>query len=306
MKNRCVIIGTIFLTLIAQSLIFPMFVQADDKIYAVVNGQELSRDDLANLLIKTYGSEGLEQLIRRTLVRQEAAKSNIKVTKEEIETRINGLVDGEIKRQMQKAGLKDDKEFARELEKAGVTLEKYRGNIVQAFRLTNEQVEAELMAEKIIRKTVEITDEEILEAYEDLYGEKVIARQIVLRTMRDAERMVSRIKAGADFEALAKKNSVDRNSASRGGQMRPFGSHGTLGNAVKDLKKGEISEIVKTDKGYHILKIENRVPRSMKKLSEVRDELRKLVTAQKVQQRVGPWLLNLVETAEIKKNLPDW
>lgn len=138
---------------------------------------------------------------------------------------------------MQKAGLKDDKEFSQELEKAGVTMEKYRDNIVQAFRLTEDQVEAELMAEKIIRKTVKVTDEELRTAYEELYGEKVIARQIVLRTMRDAEKIESRIKTGADFEALAKKDSVDRNSASRGGQMRPFGSHGVLGIAVKDLKK---------------------------------------------------------------------
>lgn len=305
MNNRFVIISTIFLTLAVHSMVFPLFVQGDDNIVAVVNKQELSRDDLADLLIKTYGREGLEQLIRRTLVKQEAVRSNVKVTKAEIKKRIDDLVDGEIKRQMQKAGVKDEKEFSQELEKAGVTLEKYRGNIVQAFRLTDEQVEAELMAEKIIRKTVEITDEELLEAYEDQYGEKVIARQIVLRTMRDAEKIVSSIKTGVDFEALARKNSVDRNSASRGGQMRPFGSHGILGHAVKDLKKGEISQIVKTDKGYHILKIENRIPRSMKKFSEVRDELRELVTAVKVQQRVGPWLLNLVETAEIKKYLFD-
>ncbi|MDR4497598.1 MAG: peptidylprolyl isomerase [Candidatus Scalindua sp.] len=74
---------------------------------------------------------------------------------------------------------------------------------------------------------------------------------------------------------------------------------------MKDLKKGGVSEIIKSDDGYHILKIENRVPRSMKKFSEVRDELQKFVMAVKVQKRVGPWLLNLVETAEIKKNLPD-
>ncbi len=305
MKNRFAILSTIFLALTASGLIFPFIVHAEDSVVAVVNGQKLGRNDLANLLIKTYGREGLEQLIRRTLVQQEAQRSNVKVTKVEIQNKIDDIVGGEIKRQMQKAGLKDDKEFSRELEKAGVTLEQYRKNIVQAFRLTNEQVGAELMAEKIIRKTVKIADEELQEAYEEQYGEKVIARQIVLRSMRDAEKIVSRIETGADFEALAKKNSIDRSSASRGGQMRPFGAHGILGEAVADLKKGEISEVVKTDKGYHILKIENRVPRSMKKFSQVRDKLRKFVTAEKVQQRVGPWLLNLVETAEIKKSLSD-
>jgi foldase protein PrsA len=122
---------------------------------------------------------------------------------------------------------------------------------------------------------------------------------------RDAEKMIKRIKTGADFGALAKKESIDRASASRGGRMRPFGPHGTLGKAVADSKKGEISEIIKTDSGYHILKIDNRIPRSMKKFSEVKDELVKFVTARKIQNRISPWLLNLVETAEITRNLPD-
>lgn len=89
--------------------------------------------------------------------------------------------------------------------------------------------------------------------------------------MRDAEKILERINAGSDFEALAKKESIDRNSASRGGRMRPFGPQGILGKEVAYLKKGDISEIIKTDSGYHILNIVNRIPRSMKKFSEVRE-----------------------------------
>jgi len=162
-----------------------------------------------------------------------------------------------------------------------------------------------LLAEKIIKKTINITDEELNGAYEEQFGEKIVARQIVLRMKRDAEKMLKRIKTGADFGALAKKESIDRASASRGGRMRPFGPHGILGKATAKLKKGEISEIIKTDSGYHILKIDNRIPRSMKKFSEVKDDLVKFVTARKIQNRISPWLLNLVETAEITRNLPD-
>jgi hypothetical protein len=43
----------------------------------------------------------------------------------------------------------------------------------------------------------------------------------------------------------------------------------------------------------------------MKKFSEVKEDLLKLVTAQKVQTRISPWLLNLAESAEISRNLPD-
>jgi parvulin-like peptidyl-prolyl isomerase len=206
---------------------------------------------------------------------------------------------------MKQGGLKDEQDLSRELEKAGMTLEQYRKNIAKMFKLTNGQVEAELLAEKIIKETVKITDEELHEVYEEQLGEKILARQIVFRTSRDAERNLERLKSGANFEALAKKESIDRNSASRGGRMRPFGPQGVMGKAVASLENGGISDIIKTDSGYHIIKLEKRIPRSTKKFSEVKDDLVKLVTVQKVQTRLNPWLINLAESAEIARNLPD-
>ncbi len=307
MKNIAFTFGAIVFTLgmIGNNVIFGEDVKVDKNVVAVVNGEEVNRDRLADLLIDMYGNEGLGLLIRRTLVKQESIKRNVTVTEEEIAERIGALVDGQIKQQMKKGGLKDEEALKRELEKAKLTLDQYKKNIQKKFKLSNGQVEAELLAEKIIKKTIKITDEELREAYEEQLGEKILARQIVLRTSRDAERNLERIKTGADFEALAKKESVDRNSASRGGKMRPFGPKGTIGKEVANLKNGEVSKIIKTDSGYHIIKIEKRIPRSMKKFSEVKEDLVKLVTAQKVQTRISPWLLNLTESAEITTNLPE-
>jgi foldase protein PrsA len=307
MKIKTFAFGAIIFTLgvIGNNVTLGSDVTTDKNVVAVVNGEELSRDKLADLLIDMYGNEGLGLLIRRTLVKQESSKRNVTVTEEEIAERIEVLVEGQIKQQMKKGGLKDEDALKRELEKASLTLDQYKENIQKRFKLTKGQVEAELFAEKIIKQTIKITDEELREAYEEQLGEKILARQIVLRTLRDAERNLERIKTGADFEALAKKESVDRNSASRGGAMRPFGPQGVIGKEVANLKNGEVSEIIKTDSGYHIIKIEKRIPRSMKKFSEVKEDLVKLVTAQKVQTRISPWLLNLTESAEITTNLPD-
>lgn len=74
------------------------------------------------------------------------------------------------------------------------------------FKLTKGQVEAEILAEKIIKQTIKITDEELHEAYEEELGEKILARQIVFRTLKDAEETLERIRTGADFEALAKRS----------------------------------------------------------------------------------------------------
>ncbi len=307
MKNIAFTFGAIVFTLgmIGNNVILGEDVKVDKNVVAVVNGEEVKRDKLADLLIDMYGNEGLGLLIRRTLVKQESIKRNVTVTEEEIAERIGALVEGQIKQQMKKGGLEDEEALKRELEKAKLTLDQYKKNIQKRFKLSNGQVEAELLAEKIIKKTIKITDEELREAYEEKLGEKILARQIVLRTSRDAERNLERIKTGADFEALAKKESVDRNSASRGGKMRPFGPKGTIGKEVANLKNGEVSKIIKTDSGYHIIKIENRIPRSMKKFSEVKEDLVKLVTAQTVQTRISPWLLNLTESAEITTNLPE-
>ena len=307
MKNIAFTFGAIVFTLgmIGNNVILGEDVKVDKNVVAVVNGEEVKRDKLADLLIDMYGNEGLGLLISRTLVKQESIKRNVTVTEEEVAERIGALVDGQIKQQMKKGGLKDEEALKRELEKAKLTLDQYKKNIQKKFKLSNGQIEAELFAEKIIKKTIKITDEELREAYEEQLGEKILARQIVLRTSRDAERNLERIKTGADFEALAKKESIDRNSASRGGKMRPFGPKGTIGKEVANLKDGEVSKIIKTDSGYHIIKIDKRIPRSMKKFSEVKEDLAKLVTAQKVQTRISPWLLNLTESAEITTNWPE-
>ena len=307
MKNRTLISSTILLILsiiLNNNTIFDLDAKADDVV-AVVNGQELSRNELADLLVGMYGREGVDRLIRRTLIKQEAKRLNINVNEDETAERKELIVKGETQRQMKKNGLKDEEDLKRELEKAGATIEQYQKSIIKKYESAIGKVGTMLLAEKIIKKTINITDEELNEAYEEQFGEKIVARQIVLRMMRDAEKILKRIKTGADFEALAKKESIDRASASRGGRMRPFGPHGILGKATAKLKKGEISEIIKTDSGYHILKINNRIPRSMKKFSEVKDDLVKFVTARKIQNRISPWLLNLVETAEITRNLPD-
>ncbi len=307
MKNIAFIFGTLLiaLSLISSSVTFGSDGELDSNVVAIVNGEEISRDTLANVLISINGAEGLERIIRRTLVKQEARKRNLTITEEEIAERVELHINAQIQQQMKKGGLKDEQDLRRELEKANMSLEQYKKNIAKMFKLTNGQIEAELLAEKIVKETVEITDEELHEAFEEQLGEKILARQIVFRTIRDAERNLERLKSGANFESLAKKESIDRNSAARGGRMRPFGPEGVMGKAVANLKNGEISEITKTDSGYHVIMLEKRIPRSTKMFSEVKDDLTEFITVQKVQTRLNPWLLNLAESAEITRNLPE-
>lgn len=275
-------------------------INTDKNIVAIVNGQKITRQELYNLLVETYGDDALDVLIRRTLIYQMAEKEGISVTKTEVGQKLKTLVNMEIDSLMSAYRIKDRADLDKELVKIGSSLSQLEDKVSKKMR---GQSEVELLAEKLIAKTVTISEEELQSAYEQEYGEKIEASQIVFRTRRDAEDALKKLKSGADFETLAKNDSVDRASAARGGRMQSFSPKDDLGAEVAYLKIGELSDIIKTDYGYHIIKIIDRKPASNKSFKAVRGELEKVVRNQHFKERMGPWLISLIENATITKNL---
>lgn len=272
----------------------------DKNIVAIVNGQKITRQELYNLLIDTYGEDALDVLIRRTLIYQMAEKEGVGVTSTEVEQKLKTLLNSEIDGLMRAYRIKDREDLEKELIKVGSSLAQLEEKLSKKMR---KQAEVELIAEKLMAKTITITDEELQKAYDQEYGEKIEASQIVYRTRREAEEALKKLKSGADFATLARNESVDRASAARGGKMQPFSPKDSLGADVARLKIGELSDIIKTDYGYHIIKINDRKPASNKSFKTVKGELEKVVRNQHYKERIGPWLISLIENATITKNL---
>lgn len=98
-----------------------------------------------------------------------------------------------------------------------------------------------------------------------------------------AEDLLKQLKAGADFSKLAKENSADPGSAQRGGDLGTFGR----GKMVKPFEeaafalkdKGQLSDLVETEFGFHILKLESRQEAGIKPFDEVKAEIRKEMIA---------------------------
>ncbi|MBW7898302.1 MAG: hypothetical protein EX330_06165 [Candidatus Brocadia sp. BROELEC01] len=275
-------------------------VVTDTNIVAVVNGQKIPKQELYTLLIDTYGEDALDVLIRRTLILQAAEKEGIKITDTEIEQKLEALINNEIEGLLRTYQIKDRADLEKELAKVGSSLENVKKKMSTRMR---KQAEVELLAERLMEKTITVTDEDLQKAYDLQYGEKIEASQIVFRTRREAEDALKKLQAGADFATLAKNESVDRISAARGGKMQPFSPKDGIGADVAHLKVGEISDIIKTDYGYHIMKITDRKPPSNNSFKSVKGELAKAVRSQKYKERVGPWLMSLIENASIVKNL---
>lgn len=272
----------------------------DKNIVAIVNGQKITRQELYNLLVDTYGEDALDVLIRRTLIHQMAKKEEVNVTSAEVEQKLKTLVNSEIDGLMRTYRIKDRADLEKELMKNGISLAQVEEKLTKGMRKT---VEVELLAEKLMAKTITITDEELQRAYDQQYGEKIEASQIVFKTRREAEDALKKLKIGADFTTLAKNESIDRASAARGGRMLPFSPKDSMGAEVAHLKIGELSDIIITDYGYHIVKVIDRSPASNKSFKAVKGELEKVVRNQHYKERMAPWLISLIENASITKNL---
>lgn len=114
--------------------------------------------------------------------------------------------------------------------------------------------------------------------------EQVRVRHILFRgadaTVREqAQRALAELKSGADFAAIAKERSNDPGSAAKGGDLG-FVGRGRMVQAFEDaafaLKEpGELSPIVETQFGLHILKLEERKPAGTKPFDEVKESLMK-------------------------------
>src|SRR5471030_1253555 len=114
--------------------------------------------------------------------------------------------------------------------------------------------------------------------------EQVRASHILLKTdgkddaavKAKAEELLKQAKAGADFAELAKKNSEDTDSAKNGGDLDYFGRGRMVAEfdqAVFAMEAGQISDLVKSQFGYHIIKLVDKKPATTRALAEVRQQI---------------------------------
>ncbi|HEV2112558.1 MAG TPA: peptidylprolyl isomerase, partial [Terriglobales bacterium] len=103
-----------------------------------------------------------------------------------------------------------------------------------------------------------------------------------------AEGILKQLKAGANFEELAKKESDDKGSAINGGSLGFF----QRGQMVPEFEKvafslapGQMSDLVKTQFGYHIIRVDDKHIAGIPPLAQVKDKIDPIVKQQKAQQR---------------------
>ncbi len=149
----------------------------------------------------------------------------------------------------------------------------------------------QVIIEELLRRRVEaasqVTEGEVRKAYEEnkalFSAETVGVSHIMVKTENDAEAVQAELKAGKAFADVAREKSQDRGSAENGGDLGTLGqgqSEPEFEAAAFALKEGEISGIVKTQYGYHILK-GGPHGTTIQPFDEVKDKLRDTLAKQK-------------------------
>ncbi len=154
-----------------------------------------------------------------------------------------------------------------------------------------------------MRSRVTVSPREVERTYNDnieMYStpEQVRASHILLKTdgkddeavKAKAEEILKQAKSGADFAELAKKYSQDEASAKNGGDLDYF-SRGRMvpefDQVAFSLEPGQISDLVKTQYGYHIIKVTDKKPASTKSLDEVRQQIIDQMTWERAQSKAS-------------------
>src|SRR5262245_50108869 len=134
--------------------------------------------------------------------------------------------------------------------------------------------------------------------------EQVRASHILLKTegkdeaavKKQAEDVLKQAKGGADFGELAKKYSEDEGSAKNGGDLDYFG-HGKMvpefDTAAFALQPGQLSDLVKSQFGYHIIKVTDKKAGTVRTLAEMRQQLSDQLSFERAQAQAADLAANL-------------
>ena len=300
-KNNLIIIAVIGAVVIcAFVLYFISFNKApSNDIAAMVNGGSITVQDIN----EQYGRVPeeykqfitkemlLNQSINELLLLQEAEKQGISITKEELSKVIDDAIA--------QSGLSKD-DFDKTLEEQNLTMEfveDYYKNQIVINNLLNKTV-----LSKIIISSSEIEEYYNNNKNEFITPEQVRVRHILVNSSEEAESILKELKDGADFIELAKEKSTCP-SASEGGDLGYF-ANGQMVKEFEDaafaLEVGELSPVVETQFGYHIIKLLDKKPETAIKLEDAMQDIEEKLKQEKQNAAFADYLDMLREKADIK------
>ncbi len=288
---------------------------------ARVNGELVSQEEFNNVVesnIARYEAQSgesfdqqqlpqlerqvLDGLITRTVLEQEAERLDITVG----DARFAETLD-QFKQQFP-----DEQGYQAALEQQGFTEEEFE------TELRRQMVIEELIRSQVYDQ-VNVSEEDMREFYDNnpqyfQQDDQVAARHIIFTTdgVEEGERAALReelegirqeIVDGADFSEMAREHSQGP-TAANGGDLGTFGRGQMVPefeNAAFELEVGEISPVIETQFGYHILQVTERVPAQTQSYDEAQERIRQFLTEEERNSGAQAYVTELREDAEVEE-----
>lgn len=290
--NRGIIMKVLYWiggAVIAVALIVGIFTLNTDSYVASINGEKISDDALNEKLVSQYGTDLLNSLINQKVIEKEIEKEGIKITQEEI--------DEEMTEYEEYYGGKEA--FQSVLDSNGTDIS-----------TVEKDIELYLATNKLMGDDIEITDEEMETYFEDnkdsfSQQEEVEASHILVDDEETANKVIEKLDAGEDFAELAAEYSKD-STAETGGELGYF-ADGEMEEALEDttfsLEVGTYSKPVKTENGYHIIKVTDHIQAKEATFEDAKEEIKEILFQQKADELYDTWMQETLAGYDIENNL---
>jgi parvulin-like peptidyl-prolyl isomerase len=298
--------------------------QKEEKV-AVVNGAPIEIDEFNGevfLIQKTVlglgkplsceqvsliRKEVLESMIRRELLYQAARKSGIKPDENAINKDISSL----------KQQFSGETEYKNELSRRGINEE-----VLRARMIRNSLVQK--YVDKEFTDKVNVTDKEIQDYYQkniDLFKQPFQTRVSQIFIQSDpkggdsrkkelrgkAEKILKNLKDDQDFADLAREYSdgPTKNKGGDLGYLRKGQLEKQFESKIFALKKGEITDVIETEYGFHIFKVTDIKPETILAYENVKEKVKKFLVDEKIKQEADEYARKLREKTDVKILLPE-
>jgi parvulin-like peptidyl-prolyl isomerase len=287
------------------------YAETIDRVVAAVDGTPITTYDLKNTAAKPGGplsagqpgiavptsddpQEKLEALILQQMLDHESLKYLEKLDEDQVDRYISNV---------EERNHLTDEQLRGQLKSQGMSYDSFRANI-------RKQVAAMEMFDREVRQKILVPDPEI-EAYYKAHPEEFttsdekyrLAQVLVAAAMgatpeqtdaakKKAEDIRKQAEKGADFGDLARQYSDD-DSKTKGGELGEFAPselNDEIAAAVAKLKAGEISEVVHTKYGFHVVKVEEHVEPGTRPLAAVRGQIRDKLASDRAKAEFQKWI----------------
>lgn len=255
------------------------------------NGPEIWNHEVNGIKFIDYLKEILlNNIIDETIMLKNAADLGITASEDQVDMQIEYI----------KQNFESEEIYREYLKSQSITEEYVRNNIRKTLIINN------LFQE--LTKSISVPEEELKAAYDSIKDSmyNVRASHILVEDFEEAKKILERVKTGEDFNSLAMEYSIDPSAKFNRGDLGYFGTGEMIPEfevAAFALEPGEISDVVKTAYGYHIIKLEDKKTLTFE---EVKPQLEQQMLPQYKSQYITTYFENLKEKSEIviyKENL---